>query len=200
LRATRAEFLLRDFLPHEKSPCAIHNGGGKSLLSGMDALEAMMTPTKPLAFAMTLWLVGLPAALAGSASGSAALALAGVVAAHSPKLSPAEKKTVAAFFDGKTDVPYSGKIKAAADKIVCRTSNVDITARSCEVAFGGEKVSFKGREANELYATEAMAGVPSDGAAGSIFEGVSKLACTLDPTAIKDKSGGGAECSYEAAN
>lgn len=152
----------------------------------------------PFSLAISLWLAATSAVLAGSATGSAAFALAAIVAAHSPRLSPAEKKALAAFFDGKTDVPYSGKIKVAADKIVCRTSNVDITARSCEVTFAGEKVTFRGREANELYATEAMAGVPSDGAAGSIFEGVSKLACTLDPAAIKDKGGGGAECSYEA--
>jgi hypothetical protein len=162
--------------------------------------EAEMNPTRPFPLAVALWLAVAPAALAGTATGSAALALAGMVAAHSPKLSPAEKKAVAAFFDGKTDVPYTGKIKVAADKIVCRTGNVDITARSCDVTFAGETISFRGREANELYATQAMAGVPSDGAAGSIFEGVSKLLCTLDPAAIKDKSGGGAECSYEAEN
>jgi hypothetical protein len=160
--------------------------------------EVGMKLRTPFSLAISLLVASTSAAFAGSVTGSAALALAGVVAAHSPKLSPAEKKAVAAYFDGKTDVPYSGKIKVAADKIVCRTSNVDITARSCEVTFAGEKVSFRGREANELYATEALAGVPSDGAAGSIFEGTSKLVCTLDPDAIKDKSGGGAECSYEA--
>jgi hypothetical protein len=159
-----------------------------------------MKPRTPFSLAISVLVAGTSSAFAGSATGSAALALAGVVAAHSPKLSPAEKKAVAAFFDGKTDIAYSGKIKIVADKIVCRTSNVDITARSCEVSYAGETVSFKGREANELYATEAMAGVPSDGAAGSIFEGTSKLVCTLNPAAIKDKSGGGADCSYEAAN
>ena len=162
--------------------------------------EIRMKPRTPFSLAISLLIAGTSSAFAGSATGSAALALAGVVAAHSPKLSPAEKRAVAAYFDGKTDVPYSGKIKVAADKIVCRTSNVDITARSCEVTFAGEKVTFRGREANELYATEALAGVPSDGAAGSIFEGVSKLVCTLDPAAIKDKAGGGADCAYEAAN
>jgi hypothetical protein len=154
----------------------------------------------PLSLTMSLWLVGVPAAFAGSAKGWAALALAGIVAAHSPKLSPAERKAVAAFFDGRTEMPYSGKIKVVADRIVCRTSNVDITARSCELAFAGERISLKGREANELYATQVMAGVPSEGAAGSIIEGVSKLSCTLDPAAIKDKGGSGAECSYEAGN
>ena len=158
-----------------------------------------MKPAKLLSLVISLSVLGASAAIAGSAvTGSAALALAGVVAAHSPKLSPAEKKTVAAFFDGTTDVPYTGKIKVVADRIVCRTGNVDITARSCEITFAGEKTSFRGREANELYATQATAGVPSDGAAGSIFESLTKLDCTLDPAAIKDKSGGGAQCSYEA--
>ena len=163
----------------------------------MQHVERQMKSAKRMSLMLSLYLVGTSAALAGSSvSGSAALALAGVVAAHSPKLSPAEKKSVAAFFDGTTDVPYTGKIRVAADKIVCRTGNVDITARSCEITFAGEKISFRGREANELYATEVMAGVPSDGAAGSSFESVTKLSCTLDPAAIKDKSGG-AECTYE---
>ncbi len=41
-----------------------------------------------------------------------------------------------------------------------------------------------------------MAGVTPEGAAGSMIENVSKLNCTLDPGAINDKSGGGAECSF----
>jgi hypothetical protein len=43
-----------------------------------------------------------------------------------------------------------------------------------------------------------MAGVPADGAAGSIFESLSHLSWTLDPQAISEKAGG-AECTYEAA-
>jgi hypothetical protein len=42
--------------------------------------------------------------------------------------------------------------------------------------------------------------VPSNGAAGSMFEDLSKLACTLDPAAIEDRAGIRAECSYEAPN
>jgi hypothetical protein len=45
-----------------------------------------------------------------------------------------------------------------------------------------------------------MAGIASDGAAGSNFESLSRLKCTLDPEAIKRKDGSGAECSYEAGN
>lgn len=154
----------------------------------------------------SLSLAGATAASAGSTSGSTALALAGVVAPYS-SLPAAEKKAVAAFFAGDTNVSYSGKIIVTADKIVCRISDVDITARSCELTFTSESGkgpskmrTIKGREANELYATEALAGVPSDGAAGSIFESLSKLSCTLDPKALKDKGGGGADCTFEPAN
>ena len=44
-----------------------------------------------------------------------------------------------------------------------------------------------------------MAGIAPEGAAGSNIAGLSKLNCTLDPKALKEKAGGGAECSYEAA-
>jgi len=152
------------------------------------------------ALTFSICLAGVSAVSAASVNGPAALALAGVVAPYSPSLSASEKKAVAAFFAGKTDVPLSKTISLTADKIVCRISNVDITARSCELTFGNTKRTLAGREANELYATEAMAGVPADGAAGSIFESLSKLNCTLDPAKIKDKAGGGAECSYGAAN
>jgi hypothetical protein len=147
-------------------------------------------------------LAAAPAAWAAPATvtGSAALALAGVVAPNSPTLSTADKATVAAFFNGNTDTSYKKKITVMADKIVCRISDVDITARSCELTFGNTVKKLTGRAANEIYATEVMAGVPSDGAAGSIFESLSKLSCTLDPATLKGKGGGGADCSYEPPN
>jgi hypothetical protein len=153
-----------------------------------------------LALAISILVAGSAAASAASISGSGALALAAVVASHSTELSPAEKKEVAAIFDGKGEGSYKGKITVAADKVTCRSSNVDITARSCELSFGTKTQTFSGREANELYATEAMAGVPSDGAAGTIYEGLANLKCTLDPQAIKQNDGGGAECSYDPPN
>ena len=55
-----------------------------------------------------------------------------------------------------------------------------------------------GRDANELFATLAMVGVPSDGAAGSIHAGVMQLLCTIDPNAIKQKDGSGATCKFDA--
>jgi hypothetical protein len=97
-------------------------------------------------------------------------------------------------------VRYAKKISVTADKIVCRVSNVDITARSCELTFKGAKQTISGRRASEIFATEAMAGIPADGAAGSVSEGLSKLNCTLDPTEIRKKAGGGADCSFETGN
>jgi hypothetical protein len=160
-----------------------------------------MNPMKLAALTLSLVTLGVTAAAAApaSVSGSVALALAGVVAPYSP-LPSGQRKAVAAFFAGNTNVNCTRKIIVTADKIVCRTSNVDITARSCELTFKGKTRSLKGRDANEIFATEVMAGVPSDGAAGSNFESLSKLSCTLDPKALKDKAGGGADCSFEPGN
>jgi hypothetical protein len=153
-----------------------------------------------LAVAFSVLFAATSAASATSSiTGQAAVALAGVVALYAP-MPAANKKAVAALFKGDTNFPYTAKIAVIADKIVCRTSNVDITARSCELTFKNSTKNLKGREANELYATMAMAGIAADGAAGSNFESLSKLSCTLEPKVLRQKGGGGAECSYEAAN
>jgi hypothetical protein len=78
-----------------------------------------------------------------------------------------------------------------------RRPAVDITARSCEITFKKGKRSLKGREANEVSATFAAAGVTPEGAAGSMIQTISKLSCTLDPGAIKENSGAGADCSLQ---
>jgi hypothetical protein len=135
-----------------------------------------------------------------TATGPNALALAGVVALYSPLLSGDERETAAALFVGEKDVRYAKKLTITADKIACRVSNVDISARSCELTFRGRKQTVNGRRASEIFATEALAGVPSDGAAGSVFESLSNLSCTLDPKAIKQKDGSGANCSFDPGN
>lgn len=145
----------------------------------------------------SLVLFSAPAVGAATITGQAALALAGVVTLYAP-LPAADKQAVAALFNGDTNFPYTAKITVTADKITCRTSNVDLTARSCELKFKNSGKTLKGRDANELYSTAAMADIAPDGAAGSNIEGISKLSCTLDPKALKDKAGAGAECSYEA--
>jgi hypothetical protein len=157
----------------------------------------------PAALALSLIPAAMSAASAApaTASGPVALALAAVVAQYSP-LPAYEKKTMARLFAGDSNfhVKSSKTISVTADTIVCRTSNVDIAARSCELTFKSAKRSLKGREANEIFATLATAGVTQEGAAGSNFESISTLNCTIDPDQIGQKSGGGADCSFETAN
>lgn len=136
----------------------------------------------------------------GKVSGSTAIALAGVIAPLSPILSGAEKRAVAMLFAANSDVPHKKPIVVTADKIVCRTGNVDITVRNCEVTFGKTTRTVNGSTANEIFATEALAGVPPDGAAGSNFESLSKLSCTIDPNAIRRKDGSGADCTFQPGN
>jgi hypothetical protein len=158
-----------------------------------------LKPVAAVALAATLIeFAGTHSAAAQNVSGPMALALAAVVAQHSPLVDAANKRIIASLFagDSKVVVPAGKTISVMADSIVCRISNVEITARSCELTFGSAKRNLKGREANEIYATLAAAGVPSDGAAGSIFESVMKLSCALDPAAIKKADGSGAMCEY----
>jgi hypothetical protein len=135
----------------------------------------------------------------GSASGPTALALAAVIAQHSPAVRAFDKRVIARLFRGNTRFGFTPntKISVDADSVVCRVSNVDITQRSCELTFGSRKRTLTGREANELGATAAAAGVPSEGAAGSSIESISKLRCTIDPNEIMQKAGGGANCNFE---
>ena len=134
-----------------------------------------------------------------SVTGATALAVAAVVAQYSPLLGAGDKKVIAGLFDGKVKSSYpKKKLSVSADSVMCRISNVAIADRSCEITFGKKaKHSLKGREANELYATLATAGINAEGAAGSMIENVTKFSCTLDPAEIKDNSGGGADCSLE---
>lgn len=136
----------------------------------------------------------------GKISGATALALAGVIAPLSPILSGAEKKAMAMLFAANSDIPYKKPIVVTADRIVCRTSNVDITLRSCEVSFGKKVKTVNGSTANEIFATEALAGIPPDGAAGSNFESLNKLSCTIDPNAVRQKDGSGADCTFQPGN
>ncbi|OKO87099.1 hypothetical protein AC629_14995 [Bradyrhizobium sp. NAS80.1] len=145
-------------------------------------------------------IAGAFAATPAKVLGSTALALAGVIAPLSPDLSSAEKKAVAMLFAANSDIPYKKPIVVTADRIVCRAGNVDITTRNCEVTFGKKVRTVNGSTANEIFATEALADVPSDGAAGSNFESLSKLSCTIDPNAIRRKDGSGAECTFQPGN
>lgn len=137
-------------------------------------------------------------AASATASGPSALALATVVALSSAVHSSYDKRSLVRLFAGDSNIsfPPSRKISVNVDFIVCRVSNVDITARSCDLTFRTGKRTLKAREANELYATLAVAGIVAQGAAGSMIEGVTKLECTVDPAAIRQKDGGGAKCTF----
>jgi hypothetical protein len=157
------------------------------------------------AFVVTFFLmlalgpVSVAFAADSSASGPTALALAAVVAQHSSVLSAQEKDALARLFNGEVNLgfPANQKISVKADAVVCRMGNVDITDRSCEITFGMQKITLKGREANELNTTASAAGVDSETAAGTVYTSFSHLACTIDPQEIKQKAGGGANCTFE---
>lgn len=136
-----------------------------------------------------------------TATGPTALALATVIAQYSTSVRPYDKSVMLRLFRGNANFgfPPNTKISITADSIVCRTSNVDIAMRSCDLTFKVGKRSLIGREANEVGATALAAGATSEGAAGSIIESVSKLACSVDPNEIMKKAGGGAVCTFETA-
>jgi hypothetical protein len=174
-----------------RSPTAAR-GGRLSLTRRSPLIRAALA-------ALALTLAVSPAA-AGHVSGPYALALAGLAAERDPALKPAERRVVARLFAGDARVPYPAgrSVVVAADKIVCRVSDVQITARSCQLSFAAKLVTLTGPAANALFATLAAAGVPSDGAAGSIFEAVTGLSCKLTPSVILANGGGGADCVYAA--
>jgi hypothetical protein len=154
---------------------------------------------KKIALLAFLLVANQAAAASMTANGSSALALAALVAPHGRTLGVVDRVALARLFSGRTNFGYPAnrKIMVSADAIDCRVSNVDITERSCELTFTTSKRTLKGREAHELYATLVEAGVPSDGAAGTIHESISHLLCTIDPNAIKQKDGSGAECKFD---
>ena len=133
-------------------------------------------------------------------TGPTALALASVVAQHSPLLSADERGAMARLFAGDSQVvPIKKLLSVTADLVLCRVSNVDITSRHCELSFRTGKLTLRGREANEMSATLAATGVPVEGAAGSMIESVSQLACTIDSDEIRQMAGAGVKCTFEIA-
>jgi len=150
----------------------------------------------PLFFISLLLATG---AAAATVTGSSALMLASLVAEHSPPLSQQERGAMARMLAGNLDFsfPANQKITVRADAVSCRSSNVDITSRSCELTFGARRVTLKARQAHELFAIIAQAGVPPEGAAGRIYESISHLVCTIDPNEVKQRAGGGAACTFD---
>ncbi|MDE2018621.1 MAG: hypothetical protein KGI57_13065 [Hyphomicrobiales bacterium] len=153
-------------------------------------------PSAAIAFAVAL---GAAApALADSSSSGPALALAALAGVHDPAVKPRDRRELRLLLDGSKGMTYGAKatIVVKADKIVCRAGNVDITYHDCRLTFGTKTVPLKGRAAHEIYATLVENGVPSDGAAGSVYESVSSLACAVTPAVATGGAGGGADCTF----
>lgn len=134
-------------------------------------------------------------ALAATASGGVALALAALVGVNSPLLSAYARQALAGLLDGNPKAARQN-ISVEAQSVVCRASNVDLTSHSCDLTFGSRTLTLKGRKAHELFATLNEAAVPPEGAAGSIFEALSHLTCTIEPSQLQ--AGGGANCKFDA--
>jgi hypothetical protein len=164
----------------------------------------MKKHTTAIAVLLTLGTgITTPSAALGNVSGPAAVALAGVIAPHSPVLSSADRRAMARLFAGNPiTFPTGRKISVTANTIDCRTNTADIVSRTCDLTFedrrrGDRKVSRSGRAANELFATLATAGVTSGGTTEPTVERVTKLVCTIDPNIIRQKAGSGADCVFE---
>lgn len=148
---------------------------------------------------------GIPVASAatGNASGAPALALAGVVAPHSPALTSGDRRALARLFNGTpVTFPADRNISVGASAIECRTSNANIALRTCDITFqdrrhATRKVALTGRAANEVLATLAAARVPSGDDAATPMLRVTNLACTIDPAEMRKRAGGGATCAFE---
>jgi len=133
--------------------------------------------------------------------GQAALALGALVGEHSPSLSSLQKRTIRLIFDGDQTGPFPTTlaITVQADSILCRVSNVQVAIRSCVLTFGGHSRKLTGRAAHEIYSSLVEVGNPSNGAAGTIFESLNRLSCTIDPQALRRNDGGGAHCAFTPA-
>lgn len=147
---------------------------------------------------------GVPAsASAQSASGPAALALAGVIAPNSPVLSSADRRNMARLFAGHpVTMPAGRTVSVTADAIDCEASSTDIASRTCALSFadrrlGERKVMRTGRAANELFATLAAAGGSAGTPPGASSAKVARLVCTIDPNKMRQRSGDGADCVFE---
>ncbi len=135
---------------------------------------------------------------ADGASGSGALALGALIGLASPNIAASDKAILSDLLDGKSVGTASTAIVVKAAAVTCRASDVAIARHDCTLRFGSTTRTLAGRPAHELYATLIENGVGSDGAAGSIFEAVSALTCTIKPAVVQEQSGGGADCTYTA--
>src|SRR5262249_13654352 len=122
--------------PKREPPC-FHGGVNHADISGRFSKEGIMTKRTVLAVLLVLGKgISIASAASGNVSGPALLALAGVVAPHSPVLSSAARRVMARLFAGNPiSFPPGRKISVAANSIDCRIGTADITSRTCDLAF-----------------------------------------------------------------
>lgn len=147
---------------------------------------------------VALFCLSANGALAGSTSGSSALALTALVAATAPTVKILDRVLLLAYLEGRADAAHAKgeTLVVKADAIDCRAGNVDIASHVCDLTFGPKKSTLSGRKAHELYATLIESGVAPDGAAGATHASVTALDCTVSPDEVQSKAGGGARCSF----
>jgi len=115
--------------------------------------------------------------------------IAGDCNPKAPAVRAFEKGVIVRLFRGSTSFGFP---PVDAHSVVYRVSNVHITSRNCDLSLGSRKPTLTGREANELGATTALPGVPSQEAAGSSTESISH------DRPEDHAAGGGADC-FETA-
>jgi hypothetical protein len=129
--------------------------------------------------------------------GHDAVALGVVVGANSPLLTQKQRAALSEIIDGgAATVSPSRKIVITAKSIDCQAGDVDIADFACTLVFGGQVSHLAGRRAQALFATLVQAGAGQNGEAGRVHRSVDTLQCTLDPRQIAQKSGGGADCTF----
>ena len=143
-------------------------------------------------------LIGGQSGALAATTGHGALALAVIVGDYSPSIGWHSKIELARLLDDKK-LGYGkhAPITVKATSVVCRAGDVDLAAFSCTLTFGTTTRTGTGRRANELFATLIEAGVPGDGAAGTIFEAIHNLDCTVEPAVLAQKNGGGVTCNFD---
>jgi len=153
---------------------------------------------RALCFAIPLVFAGAPV-WAAQSNGNAALALAAQIGAEDPALSAQQKLVLTYFLNSQTNVALPAGVRSItvkADKITCRMGDVDIGLHACTLTFGAKTVTKSGAAGQMLQATMQENGVPSDGAAGTIYYTATRLACTIDATEVESHDGGGATCTF----
>ena len=142
------------------------------------------------------------AAFAAQSSGNGALALAAQIGAEDPSLSAQQKSVLTYFLNSQTSVALPAGVRSItikADKISCRMGDVDIGLHACTLTFGSKTVTKSGSAGQMLLASMQENGVPSDGAAGTIYYNATAVTCTIDATQVELHDGGGATCTFTSS-